>query len=397
MEQVDEETADVRPVVVLVGHDEDATVAQTGEVLVDLARLETEDLLQLCNFLGEFDLGGAGILDVHDFPPQWEHAESLALSLRKTAESHCFCGIALGKDEGAAGGVGGGAGPSSVLKFWDAIDFAVLLSIRLFVILIVLFFLRYDERIHEFQLALDLLQRLLGQLARRPERRRFRGQRLLGLRVEGRVLDLRRHKDREVLAHHRRFHLDLLLGLEVVHDVRDDLVGNVVDVGAALGGPDAVDEGDLEVPVDGRVGDDDAPALVGVGDGGRAHELGGVDGEVLALDERAVPVYLDLLSDRHREIGRAATEETLHARADGFQTKAREVGRPGDGDVRFHFRGGNLGRVDHSHVGLPGLRVLFRGFRIDGFHGHRLAKDVGEFDAVPVLAAHQFLLLLVVV
>ena len=49
------------------------------------------------------------------------------------------------------------------------------------------------------------------------------------------------------------------------------------------------------------------------------------------------------------------------------------------------------------HVGLPGLDVLLCSLGVHGFHGQRLTEDIGEFDAVPVLAAHEFLLLLVVV
>ena len=242
VEEIHQQTPNVGAVIVLVGHDEDAAVAQAAAVLVRLARLEPDDLFELGNLLGQLHFRGTAVLDVHDFPPQWEHAERLALSLRKTAESHGFGGIALREDEGAGGGLGGGACPSSVLKLWDAIDFALLLSIRLFVILVVLFFLSDHERIDQIELALNLFEHVLGQLARRAKGRALGGQRLFGLRREGGILDLGRHKDRQILLDERGLDLDLLLGLEELRNVRDDLVENVIDMGPALGGPDAVDE-----------------------------------------------------------------------------------------------------------------------------------------------------------
>ena len=115
------------------------------------------------------------------------------------------------------------------------------------------------------------------------------------------------------------------------------LIRNVVYMRAALGRPDTVHERDLKVTVNGGVGNDHAPAIVGVRDSRCAHKLGGVDSKVLALDERAVPVHLDVLTDRHREICRPATEETLHSRADRLETEPRQIRSPGDRDVGFHL------------------------------------------------------------
>ena len=103
----------------------------------------------------------------------------------------------------------------------------------------------------------NFLKVSLAQLAFRAELLFLQRQRLLGLAVEGWVLNEAVDEDEEVVSDLRRLHLELLVLLgEDGGALLDDLVGYVVAVRAASGGADIVDEADLLEAA--RVGETDA-------------------------------------------------------------------------------------------------------------------------------------------
>ena len=88
VEQIDQQTADVRSIQILIGHNHHGSIAQILHVRILLARRQTEDLLELRNLLGLLNLGVARVLHVQDLTLEWVDAEELALLLAQTAQRH---------------------------------------------------------------------------------------------------------------------------------------------------------------------------------------------------------------------------------------------------------------------------------------------------------------------
>ena len=93
MEEVHQQATDVAAVVVLVGHDHDAAVAQRAGVLVDLACLQAENLLELLDLLVGVRITRR--LDIDDLAPQRVDAEVGALLLTQAADDHALGAVAL--------------------------------------------------------------------------------------------------------------------------------------------------------------------------------------------------------------------------------------------------------------------------------------------------------------
>ena len=88
VEQIDEQTANVAAIQVLVCHNHDRPVAQVCGVCVLLATGESNDLLELRNLLGLLYLGVGGVLHVQHLALERVDAEQLALLLAEARESH---------------------------------------------------------------------------------------------------------------------------------------------------------------------------------------------------------------------------------------------------------------------------------------------------------------------
>ena len=88
VEEVDEQTANVTAVQILIRHDHYRAVAQVLHISVLLARGETDDLLELSDLLGLLDLGIARVLDVQHLTLEGIDTEQLALVLTETTQSH---------------------------------------------------------------------------------------------------------------------------------------------------------------------------------------------------------------------------------------------------------------------------------------------------------------------
>ena len=140
------------------------------------------------------------------------------------------------------------------------------------------------------------LEELGGEDAGGAEGLRAGGERLLGLRVEGRVLDEAVHKHAEVVLDLVRLDLGaLVLLLDDGNEVAGDLVGDVGGVLPTLVRVDGVHERDLLEAASLADGDADLPAVVDLleGDGGGNVV---VEGDVVLkrLDLDAISVEEDL-------------------------------------------------------------------------------------------------------
>ena len=398
VEQVDEQTANVRPVVILVRHDHDAAVAETCHVVVFLARLKTDDLLEFGNLLGLLNLGVGGVLHVQDLASERIDSVELALLLRETRDGHRLRTVSLGEDERALGGLGG-ASIDGIVELGNARDATLLLAIGLGVVLCVLGSLDGKDGLQNAELGDNLLEGVVGELGTASEGGDLGGKALLGLTGERGVLNQADDEDAEVLSNDRGLDLALLLGLQVVYDVGDDLVGDGIHVGAALAGPDAVDERRLEEPIGGCRGQHDVPAVVGaLVDEGVASVGLGVVQERPTLDKLTVPGDLDVLADGHGEVVDTTLEETHHSLGNATRIpEPRIVGKPPQADTGLALGGLDLGRVHPGHVVVKGLVVGETASCVHHVDGQLLGEDVHQLDAVAVLATDEFLLLLVVV
>ncbi len=393
VEEVDEETPDVRPILVLIRHDHHGAVAKARETCLLRTAHETQNLLELGDFLRVLHASIRSILDVEELASKWLHSVLLALFLRETGESHRLRGIALRQDERTLLTLNR-TRLECIIELRDARDTALLLAIRLGVILTVLGRLCLEDVIHDGKLTDDLLEEVIGERAGSRTR-----QNLLGLRGERRVLHETLDKDREVVLDETGLDLGLLFGFEIFDDMPGNLVDDAVHVLAALR-PDAVHKGHREELIRRRGRDGNIPVLLR-----RIHDDRGLLGkvhrslglEVTRRNERPVPLHLDLLADRHGEV----LDATLNKLENGFRhlrpLEASQVRSPCDFDVGLVLAGGHLGLLHDAHVVAEGLDVLALTRAVHDRDRHLLREDIDELDTVAVLTADELLLRLVVV
>lgn len=88
MKEIDEETTDVRAILVLIGHDHHGALAKARETGLLRTTHETQDLLEFGDFLRVLDASIGSVLDVQELATKRLHAVVLPLFLRETGESH---------------------------------------------------------------------------------------------------------------------------------------------------------------------------------------------------------------------------------------------------------------------------------------------------------------------
>ena len=358
VEQVDEQAPDVGSVIVLIGHDHDAPVAELGQARVLLPGLEPQNLLQLRNLLGMLDLGIRGVLHIQHLALERVDAVVFALLLRESRERHGLGRVPLGQDEGTLGRVLG-ARRHRIVQLGNARDAALLLPIRLAIVLGVLGGLDGENGLDNVQLGDDLLQRLVGELGTASERRDLGGQGLLGLARKRRILNERDDKHSQMLLDRRILGLALLLGLQILRNGSNNLIGDRVDVSPTFAGPDAVDEGRLHESLAWGGRHDDGPPVIGgfLDNGLTAEGLGIVD-QGPAGDEGSIPADLDLLADSHGEIGDPTLNQPNHALRQSIRVaEPRIVWQPAQTDRALGLGGRHRGRVDPGHVGVERLLI----------------------------------------
>ena len=178
-------------------------------------------------------LGIRSVLHIQDLTLERINTKELALLLAQTGQCHCLCRISLCQNQRALGRVLR-ARHDCIVQLGNARDPRLLLTVRLGILLGILGRLSLQQLWHNCQLGHHLLQRIVRQLEARPKRSGLGGQRLLGLACETRVLNHRGHKHRKVVTHHTRLDLDLLLGLQVLHDMGNHLICHAVHMRTAL-------------------------------------------------------------------------------------------------------------------------------------------------------------------
>lgn len=393
VEEVDEKTPDVRAILVLIRHDHHGAVAKARETGLLGTTHETQDLLEFGDLLRMLNASIRSVLDVEELATKRLDAVVLALFLRETGESHRLSRISLRENERTLLALNG-ARLESIIELRDARDTALLLAVRLGVVLAILCRLSLEDVVDDGELADDLLEEVIRERARSRT-----GENLLRLRGERRVLHETLDKDREVILDETGLDLGLLFGFQVFDDMSCDLVDDAVHVLTTLR-PDAVDERHREELVGGRSRNRDIPVLLRRVDDdgslfGKLHRSVGL--EITGRNERTVPLDLDLLADRHRQV----VDTTLDKLENGFRNlrplEASQIGSPRDLDLGLVLAGGDLGLLHDAHVVAEGLDVLALTGAVDDRDRHLLREDVDELDSVAVLTADELLLLLIVV
>lgn len=131
VEEVDEQSFDMRPVVILnpikkkilhkptsaestraekthlIRHNHQPPIPQTRRITIILIRLQPHNLLNILNLLILHDLVVLRLSYIQDLAPQWEDAEIVAPDDAESGDGERFGGVAFGEDECAFGGVFG--------------------------------------------------------------------------------------------------------------------------------------------------------------------------------------------------------------------------------------------------------------------------------------------------
>ena len=403
MEKVNQETLDVGAVVVLIGHDHDMTVAEALGGLVRGAVAEAEDLLDVVNLGVVHDLIVACVTNVEKLTAEREDAVSIATDDGETGHRECLRRVTLGEDEGAVLGVAA-ARVVGVIELGNAGEPGSLLAVRLFHLLALLEG-RPGEDLLDDTAAHHLLDDLVAGLVLAAEVGRAGVERFLGLRVKRGVLNESVDKHPEVVLDVSSLEVlaRLLLLLDLLEELTRHLIGDLIDVRAALHGANAVDEGHLLEVARVRDGHANLPAVVNL-----LVNLGGVlpalqvkvdvIAEALHLEPLAVEEHLGVLADVTGGVINALAHQSHGVVLELGHVKLGEVGLEGDagpvvgGLALGHYRFALLTHVVLEHLAVPPLAAAVAG--LDDKLG---GEDVGQLGAVSIPAAGNLLLVVVVV
>lgn len=197
VQEVDDKTLDMRTVVILVGHDHKVTVSEGIGRRVVVVVLQTQNLLDVLDFLVLHDLVVACLTDVEELTTKREDAESVtALNCTDAGHCHRLGGVSFRQDQSALARVAA-TRPVCVIKLGDSPDTGTLRSVGLLHGLVLLELGESEDILDDAGLG-DLLDKLLRQLALGAESRRLKSKGLLRLGVERRVLNQRVHEDPHV-------------------------------------------------------------------------------------------------------------------------------------------------------------------------------------------------------
>ena len=401
-EEVEDQTLDVTAVEIGVGQDEDAAVPQPRDVAVLFAVLQSENLLQFLNFLVLENLLGRGVAHVEEFAAQRVDAEEFATDDGQAGDRKGLGRISLGQDQGRAVRVAR-ARARRVLEFGNAADRRGLGAVRPVHLLLLAVLGRRERVVHDAQLGRDLLEKILRREEPAPETRGLARALALGLRRERGIDQRRADEDEESIADHRG--LDgLVLFVVQAAQALDDAGDHVIDVRAALGRRDAVDEGRVLKSLVLRRGRNGHVPPLGRRDHAWNFFFGSADEEIdvglecLDGNLRAVAVHFDLGARARRRVPRAlADHRRVVVVVEARETEPREIGTKRNLHVPFFRRRGrrDLRRMDGPHVVLKDLAVLFAGRDDLDLESRRI--NVGQFGAQTVLSADDAVLRIVVI
>ena len=78
MEQIHQQTFDVRSIMILIGHHHHATIAQFRDILVLFTLFQTEDLLDRRQLLVGIELLNGDVADIQELASQREYTPAFA-------------------------------------------------------------------------------------------------------------------------------------------------------------------------------------------------------------------------------------------------------------------------------------------------------------------------------
>jgi len=273
MDKVDQQALDVRAIVVLIGHDHEMTVSELLGVVVRNAVLQAEDLLDGVDLLVLAQLYGSGLANVQQLTAERKDAILIATDDREARDGESLGTVSLGQDQSTILRVAR-AGVVGVIQLLDAGDSRRLLAVLLAEFLVCVCQTTVQDLVNNVQAQycnnnhsisrvsekerdsvcrvgflaaiLTFLDESRWNVALASELGLGGVERLLGLRVERRVLDQAVHKHEHVLLDDRRLEHDVfvLLG-DTLEDLGREHTRNVVDMLASARRADTVDEAHL--------------------------------------------------------------------------------------------------------------------------------------------------------
>src|SRR6056300_1602888 len=101
MNHIEDKTHNVRPIVIGVSHDHEATIAKLGNTRIFLPLLETQDLLEIVELLVRCELCNRDIPHILTLTAKWEYTIVITTNYRETRDSQSLRRITLGHNEGA--------------------------------------------------------------------------------------------------------------------------------------------------------------------------------------------------------------------------------------------------------------------------------------------------------
>lgn len=247
VQEVDEQALDVRAVMVLIGHDHDFAIAKISDIFVFLSWRDSNNLAEVLNLWIVAHLLDGCLSNIQKLTPERKHAVFVAADDLDSGECQCFGGVSLGQDDGtvltffSTGVVG-------IFEFWDAEQLVLLPASSEVLSHLGLLFRSRDlhDEINDTRVE-NLLHEGIRQLNLTSEVVSLCVERLLRLRVEGRILNLSINEHPQVVLDVLWLDHGLLLVLFVddLNDLFRYLVGDVLDMSATARRADTVDETDL--------------------------------------------------------------------------------------------------------------------------------------------------------
>mmetsp|Transcript_90514 Transcript_90514/g.251619 ORF Transcript_90514/g.251619 Transcript_90514/m.251619 type:complete len:537 (-) Transcript_90514:463-2073(-) len=401
LDQVDEQSLDVRPVVILICHQHDRAVSQATGVRVLSPAVKAHDLQQVHDLLVSRDLFVVSVAHIEHLAPKWEHTVAVAPHHRDTRHGHGLGRVTFREDKGAILRVLA-ASFIRILELGDATHaHHILLTPHLATKVDLLLGLGPVEDHLDHATLHDLFQEFFRQLAGGAELGCLCCQGFLRLRVEGGVLDEAVDEHKEVVLHVRRldFHAATVLALDHLQDGLNNLLRNMHHVRTPLDRIYGVDKADL---LEGAISEAhrDLPALAAIlVDYGAVFLHVQVDVILEGLDGQLLPVEKDLalLVCRARNVVSPLHHETGNVIIEALHAKLRKVRPEGHTSILLATVVRDLRLVFCGHVVLKGLRKLFLGTLVSGLDGELLGEDVRQLGPVAVPASRHLLLIVVVV
>mmetsp|Transcript_26793 Transcript_26793/g.70404 ORF Transcript_26793/g.70404 Transcript_26793/m.70404 type:complete len:346 (-) Transcript_26793:921-1958(-) len=241
VDEVDQQTLDVRTVSILICHDHNRTVAkplQFGIVL--LVEVQAHDLDEVLNLIVAHHLLQGGVTHIEDFSLQRKNAVAVTAHNAEACHSERFRRVTLSENQGTLSGRLASS-IVCILKLGNASDPIHPSRVRLELLSEIHLAFRHgshENKVNDTALG-NLAHELLGKFATGAKFGLLGRQRFLGLGVEGWIFNQRLDEDPKVTPHVVRANvaatLLLLLarGFRLLEDGFDDLISHMRHVRAS--------------------------------------------------------------------------------------------------------------------------------------------------------------------